>query len=72
LGVAGGEITTRILGIKKRVIRSMVGVSARTSCRQIFKELYILTLDSLYIMEVIGYIMKTPPVCRSKFKYPYS
>jgi len=39
----------------------MVGVSARTSCRQLFKELNILTLVSLYtlyIMEVICYIRK--------------
>ena len=49
---AGGKLTTRILRIQKRVIRSMVGVSARTSCRQLFKELNILTLVSLYIMEV--------------------
>ena len=36
----------------------MVAVSARTSCRQLFKELNILTLVSLYIMEVICYIRK--------------
>jgi hypothetical protein len=36
----------------------MVGVSARTSCRHLFKELNILTSVSLYIMEVICYIKK--------------
>jgi len=36
----------------------MVGVSARTSCRQLFKELNILTLVSLYMMEVICYVRK--------------
>jgi len=36
-GEAGGKLTTRILGIQKRVIRSVVGVSSRTSCRQLFK-----------------------------------
>ena len=35
----------------------MIGVSARTSCRLI-KEMNILTLVSLYIMEVICYIRK--------------
>jgi hypothetical protein len=40
------------------MIRSIVEVSARTSCRQLFKELNILTLVSLYIMEVICYIRK--------------
>jgi hypothetical protein len=51
-------LTIRILRIQKQVIRSMVGVSARTSCRQLFKELNILTLVSLYIMEVICYVRK--------------
>jgi hypothetical protein len=36
----------------------MVGVSSRISCRQLFKELNILTFVSLYIMEVICYIRK--------------
>ena len=53
-----GELTTRIIIIQKWVIRSMVGVSSRISCRQLFKELNILTLVSLYIMEVICYIRK--------------
>jgi hypothetical protein len=57
-GGAGCELTTRILGIQKRVIRSMAGVSVGTSCRQLFKELNILTLVSLYILEVICYIRK--------------
>jgi hypothetical protein len=34
----GGELSMRILGTQKRVIRSMVGVSSRTSCGQPFKE----------------------------------
>ena len=70
-GGAGGELTTRILRIQKQMIISMARVSSRTSCRQLFKELNILTLVSLYIMEVICYIKKTPPVCRAKFKYSY-
>jgi hypothetical protein len=57
-GGIGGEINTRIHRIQKRVIRSMVGVSSRTSCRQLFKELNIVTLASLYILEVICFITK--------------
>jgi hypothetical protein len=55
-GGSGNEVTTRILRVQKRVIRSMVGVSSRTSCRQLFQELNILTSVSLYITEVICYI----------------
>jgi hypothetical protein len=57
-GGAGGELTTRIHRIQKGVLRSMVGVSSRTAYRQLFKELNILTLLSLYIMEVTCYIRK--------------
>jgi hypothetical protein len=39
----------------KRIIS---GVSNRTSCRQIFKEYNILTLPSLYMLEVICFIKK--------------
>ena len=42
--------------VQKWVIRSMVGVSLRTSCRQLFKELNILALASLHILEVIRYV----------------
>jgi hypothetical protein len=48
-GGFGGELNMRILRIQKRFIRSKVGVSSRTSCRQLFKELNILTLALLYI-----------------------
>jgi hypothetical protein len=36
----------------------MAGVSSRTSCRQLFKELNILTLASLYIFEVTCFTRK--------------
>jgi hypothetical protein len=36
----------------------MVGARSRTSCRQLFKELSILTLASLYILEVTCFIRK--------------
>jgi len=54
----GGKWRGRIFRIQKSVIRSMVGVSSRTSCRQLFKELNILTFASLYILEVTCFISK--------------
>jgi hypothetical protein len=56
--VSGCELTSRIFRIQKRVIRLMTGVNPVTSCRQIFKELRILTIDSLYILKVISYLRR--------------
>jgi hypothetical protein len=58
LGGIGGELSIRMFRIQKRVIRSKAGVSSRTSCKQLFKELNILTLASLYILEVTCFIRK--------------
>jgi hypothetical protein len=40
------------------VIRLNTGVYPRTLCRQLFKELNILTIVSLYILEVISYLRR--------------
>ena len=56
--VAGGELISKILSIQKRVIRLIAGVNPRTPCRQLFKELNILTIVSLYILEVISYLRR--------------
>ena len=58
LGGAGGELTSKILGIQKRVMRLIAGVNPRTPCRQLLKELNILTIFSLYILEVISYLRR--------------
>jgi hypothetical protein len=54
----GDELNTRIFRIQKRVVRSKVGVSSRKSCRQLYKEMSVLTLASLYILEVTCFISK--------------
>ena len=51
-GGIGGEQIKKVFRIQKKAIRIMVGINSRTSCREIFKELNILTLPSLYILEV--------------------
>ena len=57
-GGIGGKLSIRIFSIQERVIRSMAGVSSRTPCRQLFKELNILTSASLYTFEVTCFIRK--------------
>ena len=41
---------------QKRIIRSLMKMRQRESCRQIFKQLKILTMASVYILEVAKYI----------------
>jgi hypothetical protein len=57
-GGAGDELTSKILRIQKQVIRLIAGVNPRTPCRQLFKELNILTVVSLYILKVICYLRR--------------
>ena len=51
-------LTSKILRIQKRVIRLITGVNPRTPCRWLFKETNILTVVSLYILEVISYLRR--------------
>jgi hypothetical protein len=42
----------------KKVIRIISGISKYTSCRQVFKDYNILTVSSLYLLEVICFVKK--------------
>jgi hypothetical protein len=52
------DSSIRVFRIQKRVVRVLAGVSSRTSCRQLFKDLKILTMASLYMLEVTCFIRK--------------
>ena len=47
-----GEII-KVLQLQKQVIQLLTGVHKRESCRNIFRKFRILTLTSLYILEVL-------------------
>ena len=47
-----------ILSVQKKVIRMMTGLKKGESCKQKFKELRILTVTSLYLLEVLCYMKK--------------
>jgi hypothetical protein len=53
------------------VIILNTGVNPRTPCRQLFKELNILTIVSLYIFGSDKLFEKTPPVCRAQLRCSY-
>jgi hypothetical protein len=44
--------------MQKKVIRLITGVNKRESCRQKFKDKKILTVASLYVLEVLCFIKK--------------
>jgi hypothetical protein len=56
--MGGVKQIVKFSDFKKRVIRVMAGVNSKTSCRQLFNELNILTLSSLYILEVTCFIKR--------------
>ena len=51
-GTSNGNIT-KILTLQKKAIRAIKQVDNRTHCKPLFKELHILTLPSLYILQTI-------------------
>lgn len=62
LVVWGGTSATllqKILIIQKRAVRTLKGLSPRDTCRNAFKELRILTVVSLYILETILFTVKS-------------
>jgi hypothetical protein len=46
--------------MQKRVIRVMLGLGQRASCREKFKELQILTAPSLYNLKMMMFVIKNP------------
>ena len=56
-GGGGKEIDT-VFKVQKKCIRAIMGVDNRASCRRLFGELEILTVTSLYILEILCFIIK--------------
>jgi hypothetical protein len=52
----GGSNSIKAFRMHKRVLRIISGLGKQESCRQIFKGYRILTVTSLYILEVLCYI----------------
>ena len=50
--------TVQIFRIQKKVIRLIVGAKKCESCKPLFRELQILTLASMYILEVLCFTKK--------------
>lgn len=56
----------RILILQKRAVRALAGLSSRDSCRPAFKNLKILTITSLYILEAVLYCVNNNTMQRNR------
>jgi hypothetical protein len=54
----GTRENIKVLHIQKKVVRLIRGLNKYESCRQKFKENRILTVTSMYVLEVLCYIKK--------------
>ena len=57
-GGRGTKESIKALWIQKRVIGLIMGVKRFESCKQKFKENKILTVTSIYVLEVLCFINK--------------
>jgi len=55
---SGESKSVKVLEIQKRVLSTIKGLHKREACRPIFKELKVLKVTALYILEVMIYIKK--------------
>ena len=51
-------MTNNIFGIQKRIIRIITNKSRRDSCRQVYKQLQILTLPGQYVYSLLMFVNK--------------
>jgi len=62
-GITVWDSTTNLrkaLIIQKRIIRVMLGLRQRISCKEKLKKLQILRVPSLYVLEMIMFFIKNP------------
>lgn len=57
-GGSSNSNLNRVLVLQKKAVRLMANLPPRESCREAFKNLQILTVGSIYIVEVISYALK--------------
>ena len=58
MGGKDDDLNKKIFRIQKRLRELIIGVNARTSHKQLLKEIKILMLVSIYILEVTCFIKK--------------
>jgi hypothetical protein len=67
----GSPKSNQVFKLQKRAIRIMLGVSMRSSCRQLLKILHILPLPSVYIAETLNVCNEKYQLLFNKFSSPH-
>jgi hypothetical protein len=62
----GLKVTENVFEVQKKCLRVNKGVNKRVSCRSIVGEPEMLTVTSLYIVEILCFIIKNK-ICRTRY-----
>ena len=63
-GSCGSVELNRIFKLQKRAVRLLAGLNSRSSCIEAFPSLGILTVPSLYVLEVCSMLKKNPSLSK--------
>ena len=67
----GDRRSVKIFRLQKKVIRLIIDVQKRESCKRLFREFQILTLISMCILEVLCFTKKLSGECTTKHRYTW-
>jgi hypothetical protein len=59
------SLNTKLILNSKEGLRIMLGLGHRSSCREAFKRLDILTIPSLYIYAMIMFVIRNTDICQT-------
>ena len=59
----------KIFTLRKKIVRIMVGVQPRTSCRSLLKQLEILPVPCQYILSLTNFISNNQEIFQTNFLY---
>ena len=68
----GDRKSAKIFYLQKKLIRLIIGVQKRESCKRLVREFQIHTLASMYILEVLCFTKNVSGKCTKKHRYTWS
>lgn len=56
----GNSVNIKVFSLQKRILKVMMGLGLRCSCRELFKKLSILPVPHLYMLSLMTFIVDNP------------